>query len=166
VSGRLSAGWAGRFAGRLAEYGFNIEKALASRNTRGFWTAGFEVTRIIGAPDGDDVDFTELLAAPGPPRHPIPIRLYGYTLSPPADARRLVLEVEAPDQIGFLSQLLNRLAFFSLFPVEMRIETTGGIVRDTVYVSSVGGGLPSADVVEALRRELDGLRVPVGVAGL
>jgi hypothetical protein len=165
VAGRLASGWAGRFAGRLAERGINIEKATASRDARGFWTAGFEVTRTADGMDPEEVDFSDLLTAEPLAADVEPPRVYGYSLRRLLGEARLVLELEAPDQIGFLSRLLRRLSFFPLFPVEMKIETAGGIVRDTVHLTSVGGSAPSANAVAALCRDLDALLVPAELTG-
>jgi hypothetical protein len=159
IHGRLSSGWAGRFTGGLAECGLNIERGEASRDARGFWTAGFEVRTSASSLDPAGIDFTGLVNAPEPPTALKAIQLHRYSLTRPPGETRLILEVEAPDQIGFLAQLLSRLAFFSLFPVEMRIETSSAVVRDTVHLSSVAGSAPSEDAVAALRRDLDRLLI-------
>jgi len=155
VYGRLTSGWAGRFSGGLAECGLNIETAFASRNARGFWTAGFEVRGTPSGRDPAQVDFVDLLTAREQPSALKPIRLHRYSINRLVGDTRIILEVEAPDQIGFLAQLLSRLTFFSLFPVEMRIETTRGLVRDVLHLSSVAGSAPPDLSIDALRGELD-----------
>jgi hypothetical protein len=89
-----------------------------------------------------------------------PIRISRYLLTRPMGDAPLVLTVEAPDQIGFLAQLLGELSFFSLFPVEMRIETVHGVVRDRVHLRSVAGTAPSEEALDAVKRGLDRLVAP------
>src|SRR5262249_6456467 len=143
LSGRFAPGWAGGFTRGLAEAGVNIESGFASRNARGFWTAEFELRRTRSSLDPARIDYAGLLEAPQVRGVLTPIRLHRYSATRGNGETRVRLSVEAPDQIGFLAQLLSRFAFFSLFPVEMRIETQQGHVRDTVHLASVAGGTPS-----------------------
>lgn len=157
LAGRFPSGWAGGFTRGLAEAGINIESGFGSRNARGFWTAEFELRRTRSSLDPARIDYGGLLRAPQIRSLLMPIRLYRYSAVRRNGEQRVYLDVEAPDQVGFLAQLLSQLAFFSLFPVEMRIETKQGHVHDTVHLASVAGGAPSEPAILALRRDLDGL---------
>jgi hypothetical protein len=158
LSGRFSPGWAGDFAYGLAGRGFNIESAFASRNPRGFWAAEFEMTERRPGMDAASVDFYRL--ATDPPRaqaaEALPaLRLHCYTLLRPTGDNRLHLEIEAPDQMGFLAQLLFELAASALFPVEMRMETSRRLVRGALHLRSLAGPAPSDEEIAAVRQSLD-----------
>ena len=69
------------------------------------------------------LDYLELLAR-GRTLSRAPIHLSEYALTESsAHGGSLFLEVRGPDHTGFLGAILERLAFLSLSPVEMRIET-------------------------------------------
>jgi hypothetical protein len=157
LSGRLPSGWVGGFTRGLAEAGISIESGFGSRNARGFWTAEFELRRTRSSLDPARIDYAGLLKAPPARGVLTPIRLYRYSAVRGNGEKRVCLDVEAPDQVGFLAQLLSQLSFFSLFPVELRVETRQGHVHDTVHLASVAGGAPSDHALVALRRDLNGL---------
>ena len=66
----------------------------------------------------------------------------------------LSLEVKATDQLGFLGQLLNNLAFLLLFPEEISIDTVQGEIFDKFRIKGLGGNPPSATAQAALKRKL------------
>ena len=70
----------------------------------------------------------------------------------------LRLDVWGEDRVGFLGSLLGSLSGLSLFPSEMAIETTAGIVADSFTLGSIGGQPPSATAEKALLTLLEALR--------
>jgi hypothetical protein len=141
----------------MAHHGFNIESAFASRNARGFWAAEFELTERRPGLDAEAVDFYRLATEPppAPGAEALPgIRLHRFTLQRPNGDNRLHLEIEAPDQMGFLARLLSRLAQGALFPVEMRMETARSLVRGALHLRSLAGPAPAEEEIEAVRRQL------------
>jgi hypothetical protein len=155
LAGRLAPGWAGGFAQSLARHGFNIERGLVRRDARGHCVAEFEFS---GAPAGVEpatLDYASFASSAASGSQATGLRLDDYSLVGPSGDGTVALTLEAPDQAWFLGGLLERLAYFSLFPTEMWIETTGGMVKDRVHLRSIGGGPPSDDVLGMLRRWLD-----------
>jgi hypothetical protein len=72
----------------------------------------------------------------------------------------LLVEVEAADARGFLDRTLRVFALFGLFPREMQIETSEGLVHDVFRLRSLHGGTPEAATVTALASRLRRLTVP------
>jgi hypothetical protein len=68
----------------------------------------------------------------------------------------LYLQVSADDQLGFLGALLSRLAFYTLFPEALIIETIDGKISDRFWIKGMGGRAPSAAAINILKRKLEG----------
>lgn len=163
LSGRFSSGWTGGFTQAVSRLGFNIESGFAARNQRGHWTAEFDLSATPIAADPFTVDFQALVEAP-PAAGPLPpLRLHRYSLLRAAGESRVVLTVDAPDQIGFLAALLTPLSMFSLFPVEMTIDTVRAVVHDRFHLRSTAGRAPSDEALLSVRQWLDRC-VPMGTA--
>jgi hypothetical protein len=130
---------------------------FACRNPRGFWAAEFD---LVGTPQSlplSPMDVERLATTTATRSALPPLRLHRYGLTRPPGSALLLLDVEAPDQIGFLAQLLSHLAFLSLFPVEMRVETARGVARDRLHLRSIAGNEPADQALAAVRVELDRL---------
>ncbi len=156
LEGRLGLGWAGTFARGLSDRDFNIENAHAGCDARGHWAATFEVTAGPRATEPSSIDLATLASEPARYRGPARFALASYALTRSADGDEALLVVDAPDQSGFLAQLLDLLALFSLFPSEMEIRTVAGRVHDRLTLRSTGGATPSERALAAVRAALDG----------
>ncbi|MBI2354034.1 MAG: hypothetical protein HYV06_03215 [Deltaproteobacteria bacterium] len=78
--------------------------------------------------------------------------LYDYVLEHSAKYEgSLYIEVTGEDRLGFLSALLNAFSLFSLFPVEMVVETKQKKVMDRFWLKGLGGASPSESAASALR---------------
>jgi hypothetical protein len=155
LEGSLAPGWAGNLASGLAASQFSIERGEARAERGGIWAACFEVRRLAGAPPFDAIDVAALAATDSGEGFATPLRLFGFTLE--ASTERggcLVVSVSAQDTVGFLAALLRRLAYFSLFPIELRLETRAGRVSDELWLRGAGDRMPSLRAQEALRRAL------------
>lgn len=155
IEGSLAPGWAGNLASGLAAQRISIERGEAHAERGGIWTARFEVQRLAGALPFEAIDLAELASTDSGEGFATPLRLIGFELE--ASAERggcLVVAVSAQDTVGFLAALLRRLSFFSLFPIEMRLETRGGRVEDVLWLRGAGDRAPSSRAHEALRRAL------------
>jgi len=87
-----------------------------------------------------------------------PLRVGRFALQSALEhAGSLRLSVEARDRIGFLAALLRRLAYFSLFPVEMRLDTESDRIADELWLRAGGDRTPSTTTREALARALGAL---------
>jgi hypothetical protein len=87
-----------------------------------------------------------------------PLPLVGFALAPsPSRGGCLRLDVAGEDGVGFLAALLRRLAFHSLFPVELGLDTVGGQARDRLWLRGAGGTRPLPRAQLALRASLEAL---------
>jgi hypothetical protein len=155
IRGRFPPNWAGNLSSGLSKNRISIVRG-AARKVKTLWTAEFEIMPDRFAIDPKNIDFLAL-AQDGTESDPSRrISLDEFTLGEPASNHgALYLEIKARDQRGFLGALLNRLAFFSLFPEEMVIETDNGGISDRFWIRGVGGSTPSENAINTLRLKLD-----------
>jgi hypothetical protein len=158
--GRLGAHWAEPLCRGLARAGLSISRGFALRREHADpasgWRGRFEIVREEPSTDPVLLDYLELLAR-GRARSRAPIELSDYTLlESGAHGGSLFLELRGPDRLGFLGGVLERLAFLSLAPVEMRIETRGGGVHDQFWLRTREGGVPRPRARKLLAEVLDG----------
>ena len=156
--GRFPLGWAGSLSLGLSEAGISVERGFARRTGLRQWEAELQVRRKAAGPDANAVDYLALASSQRRAPTPAPIALQSYAI----DRERLAagtlqLEVRGRDRVGFLGGLLDRLAGLSLFPVEMRIETTDDIALDRFSLMALGGREPSEEVEKALVALLEDL---------
>jgi hypothetical protein len=152
--GPLPSGWSGHLTLGLARAAIGIERGHA-RRSEGSWEAEFHMRparRNRETPtDPATIDYARLLARRAPVT-PVAIELTDYRIHPLLGT--IALEVEGVDSMGFLGSLLGRLAFLSLFPEEMNIETKGTLVTDSFRLRSFAGRPPSPEAPRALERTL------------
>jgi hypothetical protein len=136
----------------------DILRGYAQRAAERSWTAHVQLRAARPDVDPRSIDYVQLAAAPASARSPVDIELDSYYVDgSPDSGGTLFLEVRAPDRIGFLGSLLDRLAGLSLFPDEMAIDTRGGRVFDRFHLKTAEGRLPSDASRRALAGTLDGL---------
>ncbi len=156
LDGVLWPGWVGNLSSGLAARRLSILRGHAQGNRTGAWRASFELMRL---PEGDDpttLDWIELAREEAREGFATPLRLERFELESVLDHDgSLRLAVAAEDRVGFLAALLRRLAYFSLFPVELRLETRGHHLLDELWLRSGGHRPPSSTTREALARVLN-----------
>lgn len=157
VAGRLRPGWCGNLAMGLAALDIDITRGHATSEGAGFWSAQLEL--LCPADDQPTREqIARLLESNGAAGFTLPLDLLSYGLAPSTrHGGCLLLELEAPNRVGFLAALLRRLAYFSLFPVELQLETSAGAARDRLWLRGGGDSLPAPRVAGALRVNLDAL---------
>lgn len=152
--GKMPIGWVANLTGGIAVTGINIQRGSVQKVAGASWQAGFDMKPVSVDAVPERIDFIRL-ARQGGIAAPSNFSLDGFTMREPGGSdESLYLEVRAADQKGFLAALLNRLAFFSLFPEEMSIETSANRIHDRLWLKSPGGQSPSAEVVAVLRKSL------------
>jgi hypothetical protein len=155
IAGPLAPGWAGRLAAGLAQRAVSIERGHALADGCGGWAARFEVKtpfaldaalveRILDEPEEDAARYAITLAA-------CDVRAV------PEHGGALLVAVRARDCTGFLATLLRRFAFFSLFAVEVQLETRDGIADDRFWLRAGGHRQPAPATGPALRASLRSL---------
>ncbi|MGH0031076.1 MAG: hypothetical protein ACQGVC_14875 [Myxococcota bacterium] len=157
LAGGLRPGWCGKLATGLARRGIDIERGHARIVAAGRWEASFQLHCLPGSePPGDEI--VRSLNEDLRDGFMTPIVLDAFALRT-SEARGgcLRLDVEAPDRLGFLAALLRRLAFFSLFPSEVEIETVGGRARDRLWLRAAGDRTPLPRTTAAVRASLEAL---------
>lgn len=157
IEGRLRPGWCGSLATGLASRGVDIVRGHAVSVSAGVWRARFELCCPDPAELRRDV-LLEMLESGGAVGFTSPIELLGYRLedvSGPGTALRL--DVRARDRVGLLAALLRRLAYYSLFPSELRLETFARVACDRLWLRAAGGATPPPQIRRTLVASLDAL---------
>ncbi len=154
IQGRFPPDWAGNLSSGLSKNRFSIVRGTA-RKVKTSWTAEFEIMPDRFAADPKDIDFLALAqdGTGSDTTHQISLDEFIFG-DPASNSGALYLEIKAIDQTGFLGEFLNRLAFFSLFPEQMEIDTEGGRISDRFWIKGVGGSAPSENALNNLRSKL------------
>jgi hypothetical protein len=160
LSGCLPTGWAGSLATGVAQAELSILRGFAERLAEGRWVADFELAPTT-SPVVDSLDFLALATTRPADASPSAIGLDRFYIDgSPDSGGSLFLEVRGQDRVGFLAGLLERLAFVSLFPEEMTIETRGRQVVDTFLLRGPAGQSPADSAQRALAEVLKDLVEP------
>lgn len=155
--GKMPIGWVGNLTGGMAGTGISIERGAVQKVAGATWQADFEMKPMARDAEPEKIDFMRLARQASHATTTADFSLHEFTIREGAGNNDpLYLEVTAADQKGFLGALLSRLAFFSLFPEEMSIETSKEMIYDRFWLKSPGGQRPSAEVANVLRRSLAG----------
>ena len=153
--GALPAGWSGHLSLGLARIAIGIDRGHA-RRVNGSWEAELHLRPTGEGPDPSTVDYVRMLGRRSTTITTVPIELTEYRVHPLLGT--IALEVEGVDCVGFLGSLLGRLAFLSLFPEEMKIETRGMLVFDSFRLKSLAGRHPLPEAPRALETMLHELK--------
>jgi len=152
--GRLPPGWAGALSAGLSRKGIGVIRGSATK-VQAAWDAVFEVDPSRSVGDPGRIDFLGLAQDERQAAPAADLSLTDAVFGEPEQHNgAFYLEVRAEDQLGFLGALLNRMAFLSLFPEEMIIETENGRIYDRFWIRGIGGSTPSPASRDALRKKL------------
>jgi hypothetical protein len=163
IWGRLPRNWADRLCRGLARSGIAIVRGFARRDAEAGWIASFDLERSPRAGDPILVDYLALVLRAPAEAPPASLVIDHYTLDIRPDDGSIELEVRGPDQLGFLGGLLERLAFLSLVPEELTVETEPAGSRDRLRLRARDGAAPSPATLRILAEILDG-RLCTGAA--
>jgi len=156
--GRLRPGWSGSLTEALSAQRVSVVRGFARKFGAMRWLAELTLERTEGGADPLALDYLELASRPLPSGWRRPIRLDSFKLLPSAKhGGSLLLEIEGDDEVGFLGALLMRLAFLSLFPEELHVDTRDGRVHDRFHLVGIGKSRPPESAAEALETMLQGL---------
>ena len=154
VWGRFPPNWIANLSTGLASNRISINSGTAKK-VKTLWQADFEIAATNTAINLNRIDFLAFAKNGADTDSPDNISLTEFSLGDPNENDgALYLELKAVDQIGFLSSLLSRLAFYSLFPDAMIIETIGGRINDRIWIKGVGGNIPSERAIATLNHKL------------
>ena len=154
VIGKMPMDWVSNLTSGLAHNGLSISNAQISSRGGMTWHGHFSLTPAVHATPPGQIDYILLVRSASSRALPA-IVLDSFVLHPTTQhGGTLFLEIRGRDQLGFLGTLLNKLSFYSLFPVHMEIETTGSQLLDRFWLSGAGGGQACEAIVAALRSTL------------
>ena len=131
-----------------------------AKKIKTLWQAEFQLAAGSATINLNRIDFLDFAKNGTDTDSPDTISLSEFSLgNPNENDGALYLELKAADQIGFLSSLLSRMAFYSLFPDAMIIETIDGRIYDRFWIKGVGGNVPSDTATATLKHKLEGYLV-------
>ncbi len=146
LSGTLRQGWLASLGLELASRNLSIDRGTARRGDKGVWNAEIDLVRLTDDVDPLGLSYVQLAESGRTVDAALPIRIDRYTLvDSPLHGGCLELSFDAADSLGLLGRVLADLAMLVLFPVELRVETNAGRVRDRLWLS----GIHSAPSLEA-----------------
>jgi hypothetical protein len=155
LSGRLPPSWIGSLSAGLCQTGISIVSGNA-KNEQGVWQAEFRFTANDGPIDVTRINYLSLAMDNLDGGRAVDIFLDEFILD--ADLEKhggaLYLELGARDQVGFLGAVINRCAFYALFPETVVIDTVDGRVCDRFWIKGLAGQTPSDRAVHLLRQNL------------
>lgn len=156
LEGKFDPGWAGCLSNGLAQLKINILRAEAARSTGRQWQSRIDLDFSSAKLAPDAVDYLALSASTATVQALAePVALDDYQLERSTrHTGSLYLEAHGPDRIGVLSTLLNTFSLFSLYPVEMLVETKNRRIFDRFWLKGMGGSAPSHEAVAALRERV------------
>lgn len=158
LAGPLAPGWAGNLAAGLSRNGISVERGHARGSAEGLWSARLEVRTSPAAADLRALDLAALLREDAGAAFGVALALDHFGLESALEhGGSLRVEIRAEDRIGFLAALLRRFAFFSLFPIELRLDTRHDRVVDEFFLRAGGDRAPSRAVADALGHALRAL---------
>ena len=156
LSGRLGRAWAAQLCNGLAAQQMSVLRGAAQRSGDA-WRARFDLERLAARVDPTRIDYLGLCRSRAARTAVAPLRLERFSISESlSHFPALDLWIEAPDRLGLLGALLERLAFLALVPDQMSIETCGGRALDRFRVCTAEGGLPTRATQRVLREVLAG----------
>jgi len=159
VWGRFPPNWIANLSTGLANNRISINSGTAKK-VKTLWQADFEISATSATINLNRIDFLDFAKNGADTDSPDTISLTEFSLGDPNENDgALYLELKAADQIGFLSSLLSRMAFYALFPDAMIIETIDGRIYDRLWIKGVGGNIPSDTAIGTLKHKLEGYLV-------
>ncbi len=157
--GALGLGWFGRLATALARRGLSIQNATASRDGDETWLGKLDLSTLNATVDPQTLDYLALAEEEPLTPEDLQTAIERFRIER-TETDAICLRLFAKDQVGLLSVLLERMQFLGLFPVRLRVTTSGAFVDDTLWLRGVAGHPPSAEAERALSDLLSRLRDP------
>jgi hypothetical protein len=159
LNGTLPSGWAGCLASALAQQDIGIIRGSAIKTSVLKWAAEFEIEPRRARPeDLVSLDVPAIFGKPVDYRSAPSISLAEYRLEvSPRHNGSLYAMIVGADKTGFLVGILRQLSYFSLFPVEMKLETQGLTASDHFWLKRIGNLPPGAEDIANIQESLFGL---------
>jgi UTP:GlnB (protein PII) uridylyltransferase len=148
MGGDLGLGWFGRLARARPRRGIGIRSAAAARDSDHSWSGRLDLDAATASSDPEALNYLALTEEESEPSLELaPIERFRIERT---ETNAICLRVFAPDRVGLLSALFERMQFLGLFPVRLRVSTDGSLVDDTIWLRGVADHPPSSDAERAL----------------
>lgn len=151
VESELPLGWSVYVAGNLAERGFDVEAATATRSSEGVWTGAFEGTRPAANSGAVTADG---LLEPQQASLVIVPQVLEYAIDARDQVAPLEVFVRAVDEVGLLAAFLRTFGMLGLFPRSFDVATKRGEAHDRFWLAGIAGARVSDRSVRELDRTL------------
>lgn len=159
LDGDLRVGWAASLAQGLTQLDINIISGTAVKESALWWISRFEIEPVGPAPrDLTTLDIASFFKGSAVHSSIPAINLHAYRLELCSrHGGSLEVEISGTDSIGFLAGILRQFSFYSLFPVEMELETRGKLAHDRFWLKCIGNVSPLAEDVACIKNRLKGM---------
>ncbi|GFE62542.1 hypothetical protein [Geobacter sp. AOG2] len=159
LDGALASGWAGCLASALTQQDISIIRGSAVKTSALKWSAQFVIRPLTARPeDLVSLDVASIFGKPADYRSAPGISLKDYHLEVSSrHGGSLYARIVGADKIGFLVGILRQLSYFSLFPVEMKLETEGTTASDHFWLKRIGNVQPTSEDISNIQESLFGL---------
>lgn len=152
IWGKFPPKWLVNLCGGLTGHQANIHRGQASKITPTLWQAALEFSGETAAFAPERIPYLHLAQRSRAGRAD-EIDLESYAIERRDDA--LFVRVRGADRLGFLESLLKLFALYTLFPAEVKFDTTAGVAEDLFWLKGMGGTAPSEASLNGLKTELD-----------
>jgi len=152
LHGDLKPGWLGRLSSHLSYNKISIASGSAIKSSVLCWDAEFEI----------DVKYSDQDKLKGFDPLPAVMSTNDLTTLPTLKISDFqverstrhggsaYVEICGKDCIGFLYRVLRVFSFYSLFPIELEISTSGVIANDRFWLKGIGAAVPAKEDMTAL----------------
>lgn len=134
--------WMIQLLGALSARQISVVSGFAYQEKFGVWKAGFSLDFTQSTSVLERLDLHSFVHEPREDERGKDPVLSFFSLTRTVDDL-LELYMDGPDQIGFLSTILAKVASLALFPVALSVETVDGRIRDRIVLCRIGVGFHS-----------------------
>ncbi|BCS52565.1 hypothetical protein [Geobacter sp. SVR] len=156
LSGDLKPGWLGRLSSHLSHRKINIMRGTARKCGPLCWESSFEIQGRRNLSDPIE-KFDPLPAIMGSAAQvELPqLKISDFKVEHSTHHNgSIYTEITGGDCIGFLYGILRTFSFYSLFPTELEIATTGKTAHDRFWLKGIGASVPTEEDLNTLHGRL------------
>ncbi len=152
LSGDLKPGWLGKLFMFLSSEEINVVKGNAWKCSTLGWESCFEIEKnlrpIVSSGFNPMMAFNAIYKR-GTDSQLLKISELKIKRSS-HHGGSIYVEISGKDHIGFLNSILSVFSFYSLFPTELEITTTGHIASDQFWLKGIANSVPSDEDIKLL----------------
>jgi len=145
--------WVAHLFAALSQLHVSIVSGEATQFKGGEWTSKFVLNFTSSSADPNRLDYSALAEqTPSGERSTTP-KLSRFEILRTPD-QLIEVQLEGPDQIGFLAAILARVSGLALFPSRLEIDTVAGRIKDCIVLRGIADRGPSEAAFQSLERML------------